>query len=164
MAKVNLSLLVDNSAGVLMRIAGLISRRGFNIDSLAVGECETESISRITIAVDCDELIIEQMIGQLSKLLCVKKISVLQKNESISRELVIVKVSSGVNERSEIMQICDIFNARIVDVTKESVTIEITGELEKIDAFLNILTEHNIIEMARTGIVSLQRGRKTIYD
>lgn len=155
-----LSLIVDNSAGVLTRVSGLISRRGFNIDSLAVGKTQDDSLSRITIVVSCDEATVTQMVDQISKLYCVKEISVLEKGQAKSRELVLVKVKTDASNRNEIIQICNIFEATIVEATASSIMIEFTGDMEKEAAFMSLIEQHEIIELARTGAIALQ---KTIY-
>lgn len=161
---ITLALLVENSSGVLTRVVGLISRRGFNIKSLAVGECEDEGMSRITIAVDCDQRTLTQMVGQLGKLYCVKKICVLQPGEAKSRELMLIKVKADKKNRNEILQICELFDASIIEATKHSIMLEFTGDQEKESAFMSLMREHEIVEMARTGIVALVRGSGSIYE
>ncbi len=155
-----ISVLVENKAGVLARIANLFSARGYNIDSLAVGETEDPSISRMTIIVRGDERILEQIEKQLNKLVDVIKVSDFIQTEHLERDLILVKVSADKNSRSEIMQIVDIFRAKIVDVGSNSLIIEMTGNEDKIRAFVEIVKPFGIKEMVRTGIVAMGRGNK----
>lgn len=152
-----LSLIVDNSAGVLTRVSGLISRRGFNIDSLAVGTSEKADLSRITIVVSCDEATVTQMVDQISKLYCVKSITVLESGTAKSRELMLLRVRADVKTRNDIIGICNIFEARIIGATGESVMIEFSGDLEKEAAFMSIVSQYEIIELARTGVIALAK-------
>lgn len=158
MGRHTLSVLVQNQPGVLSRVSGLFSRRGFNIDSLAVGPTQDEDVSRITITVQGDFALIDQMVQQLYKLICVQKVLVLEPGQGVSRQLVLVKVRAGNQTRDAVMRIVDIFRARIVDVARETLTIESTGEDEKISAMLDLLRDHGIVELVRTGVVALQRG------
>jgi len=160
MKRHTISVLVENHPGVLARIAGLFSGRGFNIESLSVGETEDPTASRMTVVVRGDDLILEQVTKQLNKLVDVIKVSDLTKEQFIERELVLIKVSADGKSRSEILQICDIFRARIVDVAPKTVTIEVTGTEDKIDALVNMLKPFGIREMARTGSVALTRTPK----
>jgi len=153
-----LSVLVENHAGVLLRVSGLFGRRGFNIDSLAVGVTENPEISRMTIVVSGDDYTVEQVIKQLNKLIEVIKVKNLSEGEVVGRELALVKVKCNSSNRLEIIQITNIFRANIIDVNKDSVTIEITGGHDKIEAMRDMLTTYGIIEMARTGIIALERG------
>lgn len=162
MARYILAVLVNNYPGVLTRVAGLFSRRGFNIDSLAVGVTENPAVSRITIVVDGDEYIVDQVSKQLNKLVDVLEVKQLESTDSIERELVLVKVNTTSETRSEIIQIVDIFRGNIVDVSKDTMTIEITGDADKIEAFEEIIKVFGIEEMVRTGTVAIQRGKKTI--
>ena len=162
MAKHILSVLTENKAGVLSRISGLFSRRGFNIDSLAVGTTEDESISRMTIVVDGDDYIVEQVSKQLNKLIDVIKIKQLNDGETVSRELSMIKVSASNETRSNIIQIVDIFRAKIVDVSHETLTIEMTGSTVKQKAIFDLLSPFGIKEMVKTGMVSIQRGSNII--
>lgn len=162
MAKHTLSVLVENHAGVLSRVAGLFSRRGFNIDSLAVGVTENSNISRITIVVDGDEYTVEQVSKQLNKLIDVIKIKQLEKSESVSRELALIKVSANASTRSEIIQIVEIFRANIVDVSKNTLTIEISGTTQKVSALEDMLRQFGIREIVRTGTIAIERGNKII--
>jgi acetolactate synthase-1/3 small subunit len=159
-----LSVLVDNTAGVLSRVAGLFSRRGYNIDSLTVGETQDPTISRMTILAHGDDQILEQIRKQLLKLEDVKEIEVLAPGESVTRELVLVKVTAVENNRQAIMSIADIFRAKIVDVALESLMIELTGNQDKLDAFIKLLEPFTIKEMVRTGITGLTRGSGDIAD
>lgn len=157
-----LSVLVENQAGVLSRVAGLFSRRGFNIDSLAVGVTEVPNISRMTIVVSGDEYIVEQVSKQLNKLIDVIKVKQLEVNESLIRELVLVKVNATAETRSEIIQIVDIFRGNIVDVSKNELTIELTGDEDKINAFEEMIRNFGIKEMVRTGTISIERGNRIV--
>lgn len=162
MAKHILSVLVENHAGVLSRVAGLFSRRGFNIDSLAVGVTEDPDVSRITIVVDGDDYTVEQVSKQLNKLIDVIKIKQLGKNESVIRELALIKVSATASTRAEIIQIVEIFRAKIVDVSKNTLTIEISGSTDKVAALENMLSQFGIKEIVRTGTIAIERGNKYI--
>jgi len=152
------SILVENSAGVLSRVAGLFSRRGYNIDSLTVGETLDPEFSRMTITVTGDDEVLEQIEKQLNKLIDVKEIVELPAHESVCRELVMIKVECGPEKRQQVSSIADIFRANIVDVSKDSMIIALTGSLSKMDAFINLLEDFNITEVARTGVTGLARG------
>ena len=156
------SILVDNSSGVLSRVAGLFSRRGYNIDSLTVGETLDPKLSRMTITVTGDDDILEQIEKQLAKLIDVKEIVELPHDESVCRELVLVKVECDTTRRQEIIAISDIFRANIVDVSTESVIIELTGAQSKLNAFIELLNGFKITELARTGITGLARGTASL--
>ncbi|MFZ5985775.1 MAG: acetolactate synthase small subunit [Bacillota bacterium] len=162
MAKHTLSVLVENHPGVLSRVAGLFSRRGFNIDSLAVGVTENPDVSRMTIVVDGDDYIVEQVGKQLNKLVDVIKIKQLDKGDSVSRELALIKVSATASTRAEIIQIVEIFRAKIVDVSKNTLTIEISGGTEKVAALEDMLKQFGIKEIVRTGTIAIERGNKYI--
>jgi len=160
-----LAVLVENKAGVLARVAGLFSRRGYNIDSLAVGVTEDPTVSRMTIVVRGDDHVLEQVTKQLNKLIDVIRVTDLGADKSIERELALIKVATDTNDtntRSEIIQIVDIFRARIVDVAARSVTIEMTGDDEKIRAIEQLLRPFGIKEMVRTGKIALTRGAKSV--
>jgi acetolactate synthase-1/3 small subunit len=163
MSKYTLSILVENHAGVLSKVTGLFSRRSFNIDSLAVGVADLPGTSRITIVVDGDEHTVDQVSKQLGKLIDVRTVKLLDSSNSVSRELLMVKVKATPERRAEIIQIVDIFRAKIVDVSPEALTIEITGEGDKIEAFTSMLDEFGVIELARTGTIALERGKTNIY-
>lgn len=155
-----ISVLVENKFGVLARVSGLFSARGFNIDSLAVGETEDPSVSRMTIVVAGDDRILEQVTKQLHKLVEVIKIQDLTKDDFIDRELVLVKVNATGAKRSEVMQIVDIFRAKIVDVNPKSVVVEMTGDQNKIKALINLLSSFGIKEIVRTGRIAMARRGK----
>ncbi len=157
-----LAVLVENKYGVLARVSGLFSRRGYNIDSLAVGITEDPTISRMTIIVSGDDHVLEQVMKQLNKLIDVIRVIDLSSEEFVERELALIKVNADANNRAEIIQIVDIFRARIIDVASKSVTIEVTGDIEKIKAIQTLLKPFGIKEMARTGIVALKRGSKSL--
>src|SRR5947209_5533034 len=154
-----LSIMVENKPGVLTRITGLFARRGFNINTLAVGPTEDESVSRITLTLDGAVHPIDQVTKQLHKLVNVLKIRDLEPEETLARELALFKVSVEGSSRTEVMQICEIFRAKIVDVTRRSLVIEVTGTFEKIDAFEQLVRPFGLIEMARTGEIAIARGR-----
>jgi acetolactate synthase-1/3 small subunit len=154
-----LSILVENKPGVLTRIAGLFARRGFNIDTLAVGPTEDERISRITLTLDGAVHPIDQVTKQLHKLVNVLKIRDLEPEATLARELALFKVSADGPARTEVMQICEIFRAKIVDVTRRSIIAEVTGTCDKVDAFEQLLRPFGLVEMARTGEIAIARGR-----
>ncbi len=160
--KHTIAVIVENKSGVLTRIAGLFSRRSFNIDSLSVGATDNPDYSRMTITVQGDRDVLEQVIKQLSKLINVIRVSELDASESLERELAIIKVSADKESRSEIMQIVNIFRAKIIDVSQRSMIIEVTGDEEKIDAIIHLLRQFGIKELARTGKVSMVRGARVI--
>jgi acetolactate synthase-1/3 small subunit len=153
-----ISVLVENKVGVLSHVAGLFSSRGYNIDSVAVAETHEPTVSRMTIVVDADEKILEQIMKQLRKLIDVVKVQDVTGEDFIDRELVLVKVSAKPGQRSEIMQVADAFRARTVDVNPRSLTIEITGNQAKISAMLELLREFGIKEIVRTGRIAMSRG------
>lgn len=155
-----LSVLVENHPGVLSRVSGLFSRRGFNIESLAVSTTEDPTISRMTIMVDGDDTVVEQVTKQLNKLIDVIKVFDISK-DSVMRELALIKVNAGPSDRNEIIQIINIFRAKVVDMSKTSITIEITGDSEKISAIEELLRPFGIKEMVRTGAIGMDRGGKT---
>ena len=154
-----LSRLVENKPGVLARIAGLFSRRGFNIDTLAVGPTEDPDLSRITLTLDGAVHPIDQVTKQLHKLVNVIKIRDLEPEQTIAREMALFRVTAPVESRAELMQFAQIFRAKIVDVSRRSLTIEVTGSNEKIDSFERMIRPHGLIEMARTGEVAISRSR-----
>jgi acetolactate synthase I/III small subunit len=155
-----ISVLVENKSGVLAKISGLFSRRGFNIESLAVGPTEDERISRITIVVNAEIHSIEQVVKQLYKLINVIKIQELDPSNIVERELVLIKVNADNSTRAEILEIVDIFRANIVDVAKKSLSIEITGNSRKIQGIEELLQPYGILELVRTGKIALSRGSK----
>ena len=154
-----LSLLVENKPGVLARIAGLFSRRGFNIDTLAVGPTEDPDVSRVTLTLDGAVHPIDQVTKQLHKLVNVIKIRDMEPNGTVAREMALFRVNASVESRGEIMQFAEIFNASIVDVSRRTLTIEVTGPQTKIDSFERMLRPHGLIEMARTGEVAITKSR-----
>src|SRR5215204_5065092 len=154
-----ISLLVENKPGVLARIAGLFSRRGFNIDTLAVGPTEDPDVSRLTLTLDGAVHPIDQVTKQLHKLVNVIKIRDMEPDQRIAREMALFRVQAPVENRADIMQFAEIFKAKIVDVSRRSLTIEVTGSNEKIDAFERMIRPHGLIEMARTGEVAISRSR-----
>ncbi len=156
--KYTLSVLVENHFGVLARVAGLFSARGFNISSLAVAETEDPTVSIMTIVVDGDDRIVDQVKKQLNKLIDVIKVKDLTEQEHISRELALIKVTADAVKRREIIEIADVFKGRIVDISHEAIAIEITGDTNKIDAVVGMLKSYGVKEMARTGKVALLRG------
>ncbi|MCR5736489.1 MAG: acetolactate synthase small subunit [Eubacterium sp.] len=160
MNKKVLSVLVDNTSGVLNRVAGLFSRRGYNIDSLTVGETENPKYSRMTIVVTGDDDIIEQIIKQISKLEDIKKVDLLEPTSSVTRELILVKVKTNATQRQQIYAMTEIFRANIVNVEKDSLMIEIIGSQSKLQAFLTLLEDYEILELVRTGITGLARETK----
>lgn len=155
-----LAVLVENKYGVLSRVAGMFSRRGYNIDSLTVGVTDDPTMSRMTIVVKGDDDVMEQVTKQLNKLIDVIRVIDLRTEDSVERELALIKVKSDVNTRSEIMQIADVFRAHIIDVGSKSMTVEVTGDEGKITAIEQLLKPFGIKEMARTGKVALSRGQK----
>ena len=158
-----LSVLVENTAGVLSQVSRMFSRKGFNIDSLAVGPTDDHAVSRITIMLQVDDQMIQQIASQLNKLLPVISVKILDQEQSVSRELILVKVRvQDRGQRDEIIQLANIFRVSIVDVARESLTICITGSHSKSDALLGLLSEFGILELVRTGAVALERGSGTI--
>ena len=164
MRKQVFSLLVRNNAGLLSRVAGLFSRRGYNIDSITSGPTMDKRVTRITVVASGDEQILTQIRKQLAKLEDVLDIKVLESGVSVFRELILVKVEANAAQRSEIISIADIFRAKIVDVGSESMTLEMTGDQSKVEAFLDLLSAYKILELARTGITGLSRGSKGVKD
>ena len=153
---------VENKYGVLSRVSGLFMRKGFNIDSLTVGETDDPDYSRITITLNGDDYAREQLIKQLTKLYNVKKVKLLEANTSVERELMLVKVKNSVGNRQEIMAAAEIYRAKIIDYTTDSICVEVTGEPTKINAFIEVMKPLGIVEMCRTGVVALERGNKVL--
>ncbi|MEO8851697.1 MAG: acetolactate synthase small subunit [Allobranchiibius sp.] len=164
MARHTLSILVEDSPGVLARIAGLISRRGFNIDSLAVGPTEHTTISRMTIVVDVDPVALEQVTKQLNKLIEVLKVVELDPEASVQREIVLIKVRCEPSSRVELVQIADLFRAKVVDVAHDSLVIEATGTPGKLVALLDVLEPYGVRELVQSGLVAVGRGTRSITD
>lgn len=154
---------VDNQSGVLTRVTAMFTRRGFNIDALTVGETEHSEYSRITITMQGDDYVKEQLINQLKKLYVVKKVEVLE-DEPIKRELMLIKVKNEAQNRNDIMTAVDVFRASVIDYSPEAMCIEVTGNPSKIDAFVKLVQPFGILEMCRTGIVALDRGTITLLN
>jgi acetolactate synthase-1/3 small subunit len=164
MSKHTLSVLVENKPGVLARIAGLFSRRGFNIDSLAVGPTEHPEISRMTILVNVEDSPLEQVTKQLNKLVEVIKIVELDGSASVNRELLLVKVRADSDTRSQVLETVQLFRAKVVDVATDAVTIEVTGNAEKLEAFLRVLEPFGVRELVQSGMVAIGRGGRSITE
>ena len=159
-----LSVLVENKPAVLVRIAGLFSRRGFNIDSLAVGPTEHQEISRMTIVVNCDEHPLEQVTKQLNKLVNVLKIVELEQEQAVQRELLLIKVRADTESRSKVLETVQLFRAKVVDVALDAVTVEATGNRDKLDALIRVLEPFGIKELVQSGMVAVGRGGRSITD
>ncbi len=159
-----LSLLVEDKPGLLTRVAGLFARRGFNIESLAVGHSEIPGLSRITIVIDVEELPLEQVTKQLNKLINVIKIVELDPDHSVQREHLLVKVRTESSTRSQVLEAVTLFRARVVDVATDAVVIEITGDSGKVAAFLRVLEPYGIKEIAQSGLLAIGRGSKSITE
>lgn len=164
MPKHTLSVLVENKPGVLARIAGLFSRRAFNIHSLAVGQTEHPDISRITVVVDVDELPLEQVTKQLNKLVHVLKIVELESAKSVQRDLLLVKVRCDARNRGDVLQVVELFRAHVVDVAVDSLVIEAVGTAEKLEALLTALSAHDVREIVQSGTVAIGRGSRSITE
>ncbi|HJC51550.1 MAG TPA: acetolactate synthase small subunit [Candidatus Anaerostipes avistercoris] len=162
MKQIVLSILVENTPGVLSRVAGLFTRRGYNIDSITASPTQNEKFTRMTIAVSGDDMILLQIKNQLSKLEDVVKIFELKQNESVCRELILIKVRASKAEKQEIITIADIFRAKVVDVSTDTLMMELTGNVSKIEAFINLLNDFEILELVRTGMTGLNRGDNTV--
>jgi len=159
-----LSVLVENKPGVLARVASLFARRGFNIESLAVGPTEDPQLSRMTIVVSVDTHPLEQVTKQLNKLINVIKIVELDEESSVQRELVFIKVKASAQNRSQILEIAQLFRARVVDVASDALTIEATGTRDKLVALLEVISPYGVLELAQSGMVAMGRGSKRITD
>ncbi|OOM11302.1 acetolactate synthase small subunit [Clostridium saccharobutylicum] len=164
MEKYILSVLVKNSSGVLSRVSGLFSRRGYNIDSLTVGSTEDNSISRMTITLMGDDDVLEQVKKQLDKLEDVIRVVSFKVDECVYRELVLIKVRANAENRAAINETVKIFRSKIIDLSTDTLTIELTGDESKISALINLMKEYGIEELVRTGVTALQRGEKTINN
>ncbi len=164
MTRHTLSVLVENKPGVLVRIAGLFARRGFNIDSLAVGPTEHEEISRITIVANCDEHPLEQVTKQLNKLINVLKIVELEPGTTVQRELILIKVRADAESRSRVLEAVNLFRAKVVDVALDVITVEATGNHDKLDALIKVLEPFGIKELVQSGMVAIGRGGRSITD
>jgi acetolactate synthase-1/3 small subunit len=164
MSRHTLSVLVENKPGVLARVASLFSRRGFNIDSLAVGPTEHGEVSRMTIVVNVEELPLEQVTKQLNKLVNVIKIVELDPEQSVQRELLLVKVKADLQTRSHVLETVNLFRAKVVDVAPDAVTIEATGTADKLEALIRVLDPFGIKELVQSGMVAVGRGSRSITD
>ena len=164
LSKHTLSVLVENKPGVLARIAALFSRRGFNIDSLAVGPTEHPEISRMTVVVDVEVLPLEQVTKQLNKLVEVLKVVELEPTASVQREILLVKVRTDLHSRSHVLETVQLFRAKVVDVASDTLTIEVTGNRDKLAAFLEVLEPFGVKELVQSGMVAIGRGSRSITD
>ena len=158
MQKKVFQLLVDNTSGVLSRISGLFSRRGYNIESITAGVTADPKYTRITIVTSGDDEILDQIEKQVSKLVDVRDIKVLEPDDSVYRELVMIKVKVGADSRQAVIAMADIFRAKVVDVSKDSLIVEMTGSKTKLEAFINLMGDYEILELARAGVMGLERG------
>ncbi|MCL5676707.1 MAG: acetolactate synthase small subunit [Firmicutes bacterium] len=156
------AILVENHPGVLTRVAGLFARRGFNIDSVAVGVTDVPGLSRMTIGVEGDEATVEQVTKQLNKLIQVLKVVDLDPRDAVERELALIKVNAEPSRRTQILQIVDIFRAKVVDVGPKSLVVEISGTGDKVEALLTMLREFGVKEVVRTGAIALERGNRLV--
>jgi acetolactate synthase-1/3 small subunit len=164
MSRHTLSVLVENKPGVLARIAGLFSRRGFNIDSLAVGPTEHPEVSRMTIVVNVEESPLEQVTKQLNKLVEVIKIVELDTAASVSRELLLVKVKADASTRGQVLEVVQLFRAKVVDVAADAITVQVVGNSDKLDDFLRIVEPYGVRELVQSGMVAIGRGSRSITD
>ena len=162
--KVVFSVLTVNHPGVLLRVAGLFARRGFNIDSISACATEDANFSRVTIVFTGDEYTLSQITKQLDKLIDVKKITLADEKDSVLRELLLVKVSAPAEKRSELIEIKEVYKAKIVDLSPKTAILELTGEPNKLDGFIQVIEPYGILEMARTGVTALSRGEKCLND
>lgn len=160
--KHTISVLVENHSGVLSRISGLFSRRGFNIESLAVGPTQDDAVSRITIIADGDEYTVEQIEKQLNKLVEVIKVKTFKAGECMARELLLVKIAAGADKRQDIMTICEIANAKVIDLTLNTMTLEVCDKYEHLKRFEELIAPYGVIEMVRTGTIAIQKGSEII--
>ena len=164
MSKHTLSVLVENKPGVLARIAGLFSRRGYNIDSLAVGPTENPEVSRMTIVVNVEDSPLEQVTKQLNKLIEVIKIVELDPGSSVTRELLLVKVKADAATRGQVLEVVQLFKAKVIDVAPEAVTIQVTGNQDKLEDFLRVVEPFGVRELVQSGMVAIGRGGRSITD
>jgi len=164
MSRHTLSVLVEDKPGVLARVASLFSRRGFNIESLAVGPTEVPEISRMTIVVNVESLPLEQVTKQLNKLINVLKIVELEPEQSVSREFMLVKIKADSQTRSQVLEVVALFKAKVVDVAPEAITVEVTGNGEKLQTFLRMVEPFGIKELVKSGMVAVGRGSRSISD
>lgn len=159
-----IAIMVSNISGVLTRVASMFTRRGYNIDTLTVGETEDPKLSRITVTVQTDEAGVNQIVKQIRKMHDTKKVEVLDPETSVSRELVLIKLKNTEKTRQDILSAVDIYRSKIIDYSIDSICVEITGETRKIDAFIELVRPFGILEICRTGIVSLNRGETCLMD
>ena len=164
MSRHTLSVLVENKPGVLARIAALFSRRGFNIDSLAVGETEYPDVSRMTVVVDVEDLPLEQVTKQLNKLVEVLKVVELEPQSAVQRQVMLIKVRADAGTRSQVLEMVQMFRAKVVDVATDSLTIEATGNTDKLQALLDVLEPYGVKELVQSGLVAIGRGPRSITD
>lgn len=158
------SILVANQPGVLVRVASMFSRREFNIDSLSVGVTQSPEYSRMTVVVHCDDAVIRQMMKQLEKLLDVVAVQLLESDLAVNRCMALIKVKAAETDRLEILKVAEVFRAHVIDVQAATLIMEITGDDNKIDAFIRLLSPYGILETIRTGLAGLERGDRTIYE
>ncbi|MDR1701908.1 MAG: acetolactate synthase small subunit [Sporomusaceae bacterium] len=159
-----ISILVQNKPGVLVRVASMFSRRGFNIDSLTVGVTQDAAYSRMTVAAQGNEAFIEQLKNQIAKLVEVEHVQILPSGAKVARSMALLKVWAGGDKRNEILKLSEVFRAAVVDIKDTTVTFEITGDDKKIEAFADVLKPYGLLETIRTGLVALERGENTIYN
>lgn len=159
-----ISILVANRSGVLTRVSSMFTRRGFNIDTLTVGETESPEFSRITITLRGNRAICDQIVKQLEKMYDVSKVQVMKRDTTVTRELLLIKVKHTPQQRQDILSVTDVFRAKIIDFTQEALVIEIQGASSKINAFIELLAPYGILEMCRTGLVALERGGNCLKD
>ncbi len=159
-----ISVLVANHSGVLSRVTGMFTRRGFNIDTLTVGETESPEFSRITITMHGDKAVCNQIVKQLEKMYDVKTVKVMERDKTVARELLLIKLQNTPDKRQDIMSVVDVFRAKITDYSPEALVIEIRGESNKINAFIELVEPYGIMEMCRTGLVALERGGSCLKD
>ena len=164
MKKYTITALLANKSGVLTRLSGLFARRGFNIHSISACATEDEHFSRVTIVFGGDEYVLGQLTKQMDKLIDVKKITIADEDASVFRELLLIKVSAPADKRSELIEIKDVYKAKIVDLSPETAILEITGEPNKLDGFIEVIRPYGILEMARTGVTALSRGANCLKD
>lgn len=164
MSKYVIAVYVDNKPGVLTRVSSMFTRRGFNIDTLTVGEIENPDYSRITISLSGDEYTKNQIVAQLHKLHNVQKVKVLNDESTLKRELMIIKMKNNPHNRAEIMAAAEVYKGKIIDYSVSTISVEVTGEPVKIDAFIELMKPLGILEMCRTGIVAIERGSETMFS
>lgn len=164
MSKYVIAVYVDNKPGVLTRVSSMFTRRAFNIDTLTVGEIENPAYSRITISLSGDEYTKNQIVAQLHKLQNVQKVKVLSDESTLKRELMIIKMKNNPHNRAEIMAAADVYKGKIIDYSVSTISVEVTGEPVKIDAFIELMKPLGILEMCRTGIVAIERGAETMFS